>query len=121
MTSDQPWWLTMSPAEVAPTILPLFSSRAHQDERSAFYSALNWCKTGSISSKGRGSLTSAPFEDPDSGAIAEAIQVLEHAGLLLRTFGVDLTFIGLTRLGWYALETKTVRQHLGLGDTPPTR
>jgi hypothetical protein len=59
------------------------------------------------------------FDDPDCGAIAEAIQVLEHAGLLMERGG-EYNYVGLTRLGTYALETKTVRQHLGLGDAPPT-
>jgi hypothetical protein len=61
-------------------------------------------------------------------AVAEAMQVLEHAGLLLRssriirsggsTFGGS--WVGLTRLGGHALQTNTVRQHLGLSDIPPT-
>jgi hypothetical protein len=60
-----------------------------------------------------------PFGDPDLRAITEATQVLEQARLLMRTFKDD-SYIGLTRLGMHALQTNTVRQHLGLGDTPPT-
>jgi hypothetical protein len=32
MTSNQPWWLTMPPAEVAAAILPLLSSSTHTTE-----------------------------------------------------------------------------------------
>jgi hypothetical protein len=59
------------------------------------------------------------FDDPDCAAIAEALQVLEHAGLLMERSG-EYTFVGLTRLGRHALQTNTVRQHLGLSDAPPT-
>ena len=48
-------------------------------------------------------------------AVAEAIQVLERACLLMRSHG-EYSYIGLTRLGQYALSTNTVRQHLGIGD-----
>jgi hypothetical protein len=121
MTSNQPWWLTWPPAEVAATILPLFSYSAHRPYRDAMNSAVNWCRTGSNSTKGHlgKSGLSAPFEDPDFRAIAEAMQVLEHAGLLMRTFASESSAIGLTRLGRDALVTDTVRQHLGLGDAPP--
>ena len=30
------------------------------------------------------------------------------------------SYIGLTRLGMHALQTNTVRQHLGLSDATPT-
>jgi hypothetical protein len=30
------------------------------------------------------------------------------------------SYWGLTRLGMYALQTNTVREHLGLSDAPPT-
>jgi hypothetical protein len=59
------------------------------------------------------------FEDPDVRAVAEAIQVLEHSRLLMRSPG-DRAHVGLTRLGMHALATNTVRQHLGLGDAQPT-
>jgi hypothetical protein len=60
------------------------------------------------------------FEDPDLCAIAEAMQVLEHASLLRELADGEQGFVGLTRLGMQALQTNTVRQHLGLSDTPPT-
>ncbi len=70
----------------------------------------------------------------------EAIQAHEHAQLLMKAvrnrYNARLTNfdpllanpdryevstqIGLTRLGIHALQTNTVRQHLGLGDAPPT-
>jgi hypothetical protein len=46
MTSNQPWWLTWPPAEVAATILPLFSSAPSQDELSAIGGIVSWWKTG---------------------------------------------------------------------------
>ncbi len=49
-----------------------------------------------------------------------SIQVLERAGLLLRNFRNDCFNLGLTRLGMHALETNTVRQHLGLSDATRT-
>jgi hypothetical protein len=122
MTSNQPWWLTWPVEEVAATILPLFSYSAHRAYRDAMNSAVNWCKTGSNSAKGHlgKSGLSAPFDDPDFRAVAEAIQALEHAGLLMRTFASESSEIGLTRRGIDALQTNTVRQHLGLSDAPPT-
>jgi hypothetical protein len=116
MTSNQPWWLTWPVAEVAATILPCFSQSEEQEERDTRNSIVNWCKTGSYKSvMGRYSLN-----NPDGRAVIEAIQVLEHAGLLVRTFSSDRTYLGLTRLGMHALQTNTVRQHLGIGDAPPT-
>jgi hypothetical protein len=126
MTSNYPWWLAWPPAEVAATILPLFSQSESQMAATARNSIVNWCKTGSYSNRIKGGSGATPSEEnpftyPDYCAIAEAIQVLERAGLLLRTFSTSNgSYLGLTRLGTYALETKTVRQHLGLGDTPPT-
>jgi hypothetical protein len=122
MTSNQPWWLTWPPAEVAATILPLFSSAPSQDELSVIGGIVSWWKTGQyrasfFKSKSR-------FEDPDFGAAAEALQVLERAGLLMgAVLGANKFVrreIGLTRLGRHALATNTVRQHLGLSDAPPT-
>jgi hypothetical protein len=55
--------------------------------------------------------TRAEFENPDFRATVEAIQVLEHAGLVLRGF-LEPNFLGLSRLGHHALATNTVRQHL---------
>ncbi|WP_146221044.1 hypothetical protein [Mycolicibacterium moriokaense] len=117
MTSNQPWWLTWPVAEVAATILPVFSHSVDQDGWKAMNSIVNWCKTGSYKV---GNNTSYPLRDPDHRAVAEAIQVLERAGLLLRTFTSDSSHLGLTRLGMHALQTNTVRQHLGLSNAPPT-
>jgi hypothetical protein len=117
MTSDQPWWLTMPPAEVAATILPLFASATHSPAGGVLKAIVKWCNTGNYRPP-RGfssSNDSLAFDDPDCGAIAEAIQILEHAGLLMEKGG-DYTSVGLTRLGRHALATNTVRQHLGLGD-----
>ncbi len=121
MSNPQPWWLTWPVAEVAAAILPLFPYSPGVDEISARASIISWCKTGSYR-RPRVVATDKEFDDPDTRAIAEAIQVLEHAGLLMRA-GRDPdylgTSLGLTRLGQHALATSTVRQHLGLSDTPP--
>ena len=77
-----------------------------------------WFRTGSYKLPGTWR-EDTQFADPDIGAVAEAIQALEHAGLLMRATG-DHGYVGLTRLGKHALQTNTVRQHLGLGETPPT-
>jgi hypothetical protein len=122
MTSSQPWWLTWPVAEVAATILPLFSQSPYLDEEVATKGIVAWCKTGRYGARGAADVHEQ-FHDPDARAIAEAIQVLEHAALLRRTIGNrDQTdpYVGLTRRGMHALQTNTVRQHLGLGDTPPT-
>ena len=55
------------------------------------------------------------FEKPDVHAVAEAIQVLERACLLMRAPG-EYAYIGLTRLGQHAFSTNTVRPHLGIGE-----
>jgi hypothetical protein len=123
MTSNQPWWLTWAPEEVAATILPLFAypQLSPASETLSIYNIAQWCKTGTLEHKlvyKRGD----PFMDPDSRAIAEAVQVLEHARLLMRCIfgeGWSVSSIGLTRLGWHAVQTNTVRQHLGLGAAPP--
>jgi hypothetical protein len=126
MNNPQPWWLTWPPAEVAATILPYFSSRPYVEERDAMVDLLSWWRTGSYPKKSKiGWFTiQEKFTDPDARAVAEAMQVLEHAGLLLRHVRGGSTpppgsDFGLTRLGMHALETNTVRQHLGLSDTPP--
>jgi hypothetical protein len=118
MTSDQPWWLTWPPAEVAAAILPLFASPPSQWEREARASIVNWCKTGLYKSTAR-EFNTEPMEDPDHRAVAEAMQVLEHARLLMPYDRSDRTYIGLTRLGMHALQTNTVRQHLRLSDAVP--
>jgi len=124
MNSPQPWWLTWPVAEVAAAILPLFSSATHEGEGSALKAVASWFTTGSY----RLPFVSAYqpgkpyFENPDIRAAAEAIQVLEHAGLIMRIAPASEmgTYIGLTRRGYHALQTNTVRQHLGLSETPPT-
>ena len=117
MNEPQPWWLTWPVAEVAATILPLFSSSDCLSTANVIKAIVGWCKTGEYRDP---RFTAAhplqSFRDPDSGAVGEAIQVLEHAGLLREAEG---EFVGLTRLGRHALQTNTVRQHLGLGDTRP--
>jgi hypothetical protein len=122
MNNPEPWWLTMPPAEVAAAILPHFSSSSSQNEQHAIADIVSWWKKGKhrayvFAGKGQ-------FDDPDSRCVAEAIQVLEHAGLLMRTVaGINNTVrmeVGLTRLGMHALATNTVRQHLRLSDAPPT-
>jgi hypothetical protein len=45
----------------------------------------------------------SPFKSPLDRAIAEAIQALEHAGLLIRTFGTTGSRVHLTRRGERAL------------------
>jgi hypothetical protein len=124
MTNPQPWWLTWPPAEVAAAILPLFSSATHLREGPALKAIASWFTTGSyrepfVSATQPG----APyFENPDIRAAAEAIQVLEHAGLIMRITPASESgpYIGLTRRGYHALQTNTVRQYLGLSDAPPT-
>jgi len=117
MTSNQPCWLTMPPAELAAVILPLFPS-PRQAERWVTASIVNWFKTGEYC------VHRFPRpDDPDCVVIEEAIQVLEHALLVIRHLaaGDSASFqIGLTRLGVHAVQTNTVRQHLGLSDEPPT-
>jgi hypothetical protein len=62
------------------------------------------------------------FDKPDVRAVAEAIQVPEHACLHMREVQGDpvRNLVGITRLGMHALATNTVRQHLRLGDATPT-
>jgi hypothetical protein len=83
---------------------------------------VSWFRTGDLTSarfpSRRGGC--AEFDDPDFRAAAEAMQVLEHTRLLLRALVVSdySEFrVGLTRLGWHALQTDTVRQHLGLASS----
>ncbi|ORW40746.1 hypothetical protein AWB90_22755 [Mycobacterium paraense] len=123
MNNPQPWWLTWPPAEVAGAILPLFSSAPYVYEFTMIEAIVGWCRTGQYHQPA-GGYTSGDelrkFGNPDSRAVAEAIQVLEHAGLLMDSAGGDRVAVGLTRLGQHALQTNTVRQHLGLGDLPPS-
>jgi hypothetical protein len=121
MSSSQPWWHTWSVADVAATILPLFSSSSHT-------SAIG--RPGShprLVPDGQPPATTRLFDrgsepavrDPEWGAITEAIQALEHAGLLMRTEGFDYAYLRLSRQGRHTLATNTVRGHLGLSDTAP--
>jgi hypothetical protein len=123
MNSPQPWWLTFPAAEVAAAILPLFSYSPYVYENKMIEAILGWCRTGQYHHRPSSAVTSGDqlrrFTNPDFRAVAEAIQVLEHAGLLMQTAGSEYTVVvGLTRLGQDALQTSTVRQHLGLSDTP---
>jgi hypothetical protein len=111
----------MPPVELAAAILPWFSSRAPTTEAQTVTGIVQWLTTGSD----RGSLfvswtNKGAFENPDLRAVAEAIQVLERACLLMRSeTHADYSLIGLTRLGWHALQTSTVRQNLGLSHAAP--
>src|ERR1700756_4568952 len=121
MNEPQPWWLTWPVAEVAAAILPLFANSDYIGEERALRGIVSWSKTGSFRPPGmyrRGA--PPPFKNPHIRAFSEAIQVLEQARLLLRGEQERDSLLGLTRLGWHALQTNTVRQHLGLGDAPPT-
>jgi hypothetical protein len=124
MNNPEPWWLTWPVAEVAAAILPFLSSTPCQNERVAIASIISWWKTGEY--QGKVDYTRPiRFTDPDTRAVAEAIQVLERAGLVMRDLVLkaanpSVRFeIGLTRLGVHAIETNTVRENLGLGDAPP--
>ena len=123
MNNPQPWWLMWPVAEVAAAILPLFSSASNIGEGSALKAVASWLTTGSYRLPVLIRSTGATwFESPDTRVVAEAIQVLEHAALLMRINPTSESgnYIGLTRLGWQALQNNTVRQHLGLSDSPPT-
>jgi hypothetical protein len=54
----------------------------------------------------------SPFKSPLDRAVAEAIQTLEHAGLLIRTFGTTGSRVHLTRLGERALSSGDVAGYL---------
>jgi hypothetical protein len=141
MTNPQPWWFAWPVTEVAAAILPLFSYpplSPYVTEMGALRHIVAWCRTGtppgSLSLRDRRRQDGEnQFDDPDIRAVAEATHVLERAGLLMRALqtispggsggysqGYSYFYLGLTRLGWHALQTKSVRQHLGLGDAPPT-
>jgi|SRR6516162_8536155 len=118
MNNPQPWWLTWPVAEVAAVVLQAFSSSLYQDERPAMASIVSYWTTGDY--RARNTRTNR-FKDPDFRVVAEAIQVLERAGSLMRAiYGDASPDVGLTRLGEHALQTHTVRQHLGFGGAPPT-
>ena len=117
MNNPQPWWLTWPVAEVAAAILPWFSANRPEYEGFVMRHIVQWMQGSD--SRSASHRPSVQFEDPDVRAVAEAIQVLEHSRLLMRSPG-DRAHVGLTRLGVHALATNTVRQHLGLGDAQPT-
>jgi hypothetical protein len=124
MNDDQRWWLTMPPAELAAVILPFFSSWEPQREFGARRKILAWLSgVGPTGLAGFFVSNIRVFNDPDERAVGEAIQHLEHACLLMREIddGDHTTcYVGITRLGMHALQTNTVRQHLGLSNAPPT-
>jgi hypothetical protein len=117
MSKPQPPWLSWPPHELAAAILPWFASNGARIEEIAMKSIAGWLNTGSERLvSGHHDTSIVPFEKPDVGAVAEAIQVLDQARLLMRATG----YLGLTRLGMHALRTNSVRQHLGLSDASPT-
>ncbi len=105
---DYQRWLAMPPVELAAVILP-FARRK----------IVKWLTTGSDRVGVIAYHRKDAFEKPDVHAVAEALQVLERACLLMRSCG-EVTYIGLTRLGQYALATNAVRQHLGISDATTT-
>jgi hypothetical protein len=122
MDSPQAPWIDMPTAELAAVILPWFESQPPQDDF-VTKTIAKWLYRGSTPKGFRAALWSPkePFQKPDIGAVAEALQLLEHAGLLLRSHGSDGGYVGLSRLGRHALATDAVRQYLRLsGGTPPT-
>lgn len=119
MTSDPPWWLTMPPAELGARILPLFSTSSHEAELIAIQAIVAWCETGTYKKPRVASANLRHFfEDPDRRAVAEAIQVLEQARLLVRIVD-NASYVGLTRLGQHALATNSVGKHLGVSGSSP--
>jgi hypothetical protein len=92
MASNQPWWLTWPVAEVAATILPLFSSSARASEIRAMGTIVNWWKTGAVHPPSWIKASwMTPFEDADFRAAAEAMHAFELAGLL---------YAYVSRRGW---------------------
>jgi hypothetical protein len=117
--NDDQRWIAIPPAELAAAILPWFASQTPEDEGFTTKKIVDWLTTGSDRPRGFLGNTWRPsqaFEKPDVRAVVEAIPVLEHACLLVRSFGSDHTYVGLTRLGMHALATNAVPQRLGLSD-----
>ena len=113
-------WIEKPVAELAAVILPWFGSSRSVNEQSAMMKIAGWLTTGSDREAYAERSAQMVFDNPDLRAVAEAMQVLERACLLMRYAGnADFTCVGLIRLGMHALETNTVHQHLGLGDAPP--
>lgn len=132
MTDNPPWWISISPEELAATLL-LFSYpqlSPHVHEGFAIYNIAVCCRTGRWAEPKFVYRQRNPFTDPDLRPIAEAIQVLEQSRLLMRFAAGDSATVsvpvrGLTRRGMHVLESNTARQQLGLLDpgaensTPP--
>jgi hypothetical protein len=116
MTPPQPWWLTWPVEEVAAAILPWFASNPPEYEGFVMRHIVDWLR--GVPSRGVMHSPKVQFTDPDVRAVAEAIQVLEHSRLLMRSPG-ERGHVGLTRLGMQVLANNVARQHLGLGDTRP--
>jgi hypothetical protein len=117
VNAPQPWWVTQPVAEVAAAILPLFTPSA-TSEHHAVKAIVGWLRTGTykapMAAGGARQLT-AMFEEPDHRSVAEAIQALEHAALIMRVIDTaGGSNVGLTRRGMHALATGTARHHLGL-------
>jgi hypothetical protein len=110
-------WIDLPPAELAALILPWFGSRQPSEQWTIQREVVAWL-TGSKPRIAFAVQTALePFANPHVRAVAEAIQALEHRGLLMRSIVVDDNYVGITRLGMHALQTNTVREHLGLGPT----
>ena len=123
MNDDQRW--LMPPAELAAVILPFFSSWEPRAESEVRRNIVAWLSGQTDKQLGHVSYFSARkvFESPAVRAVGEALQHLERACLLMRAIDGGQyggCYVGLTRLGMHALQTNTVRQHLGLGDAPLT-
>jgi hypothetical protein len=111
------WWLAQPVAEVAAAILPCFTAEG-KGEPFAVKDILGWLRTGVLKESGiagGGRQLKAMFTDPDHRVVAEAIQALEHAALIMRIMDTSGgANVGLTRLGMHALQTGTARRYLGL-------
>jgi hypothetical protein len=117
MNAVPSWWEEQPVAEIAAAILPLFSPSA-TSEPHAVKAIVGWLRTGTYTvpvAAGGGRQLKAMFDDPDYRSVAEAIQALEHAALVLRVIDTNGgSHLGLTRRGSEALATGTVRSHLGM-------
>jgi hypothetical protein len=116
MNNPAPWWLAWPVEEVAAAILPWFASNPPEFEGFTTRHIIQWMR--GEPSRGVTHSPGVQFTDPDVRAVAEAIQVLEHSRLLMRSPG-ERGHVGLTRLGMHVLATNSVRAHLGLGDARP--
>jgi len=107
--------LALPVAELAAQILPLWGSgdispsKLHQGEYAAneIASWLAGSKPSAMYSPG------SPFRHPLDQAVVEAIQALENAGLLVRTFSSSSgSRLHLTRLGERALAEGNIAEYL---------